>query len=217
LTSYNYTPSLLYNSSHKHTISSFSTQRKTSYEKRSTKIPSLKLWNDRSRTAALVSPHSRQSPFHFIEQFRTTNNFLAPWAGTQHARLTSFLEGLSFPTLSGPAAQHHMNGERHWQYHETTHQLSYCPLFNHSVVPAERMQYCSCDYRICLGSTNGLAHSPGEHDPTQSLSPVLATYYDGAFIQLLAQTIGISETELAPAPLFSCTPHSPCLSPTPSH
>lgn len=38
-----------------------------------------------------------------------------------------------------------------------------------------------------------------------------------SFLHLFAQTIGISVAELAPQPLFSCTPHSPCSSPTPSH
>ncbi|MHB8599525.1 MAG: hypothetical protein ACYDER_22265 [Ktedonobacteraceae bacterium] len=38
---------------------------------------------------------------------------------------------------------------------------------------------------------------------------------DKSFTQLFVQTLGISETELAPLPLFSCTPHSPCPSPTP--
>ncbi len=39
--------------------------------------------------------------------------------------------------------------------------------------------------------------------------------YTKSFVQLFVQTIGISEAELFPQPLFSCTPHSPCLSPTP--
>lgn len=33
---------------------------------------------------------------------------------------------------------------------------------------------------------------------------------DNAFTQLFAQTLGISETELTPQPLFSCTPHNSC-------
>ena len=37
------------------------------------------------------------------------------------------------------------------------------------------------------------------------------------FFHLFVQTIGITESELVPMPLYSCTPHSPCLSPTPSH
>lgn len=36
------------------------------------------------------------------------------------------------------------------------------------------------------------------------------------FFHLFVQTIGITESELVPMPLYSCTPHSPCLSPTPS-
>ncbi len=37
------------------------------------------------------------------------------------------------------------------------------------------------------------------------------------FVHLFVQTIGIAEPELAPQPLYSCNPHSPCPSPTPSH
>lgn len=37
------------------------------------------------------------------------------------------------------------------------------------------------------------------------------------FVHLFMQTIGIAEPELAPMPLYSCTPHSPCLSPTSTH
>lgn len=38
---------------------------------------------------------------------------------------------------------------------------------------------------------------------------------DKSFAQLLAQAVGVSVNDLAPAPLFSCNIHSPCLSPTP--
>ena len=37
------------------------------------------------------------------------------------------------------------------------------------------------------------------------------------FVHLLVQTIGIAEPELAPLPLYSCNPKSPCLSPTSTH
>lgn len=40
-------------------------------------------------------------------------------------------------------------------------------------------------------------------------------YSDTQFWQILAQALNLSEKELAPMPLFSCTPHSPCPSPTP--
>lgn len=39
--------------------------------------------------------------------------------------------------------------------------------------------------------------------------------YDEAFLQLLAHTVGVSEATLNARPLYSCTPHSPCLTPTP--
>jgi hypothetical protein len=39
-----------------------------------------------------------------------------------------------------------------------------------------------------------------------------------SFFQLFEQTIGVPKGgELPPAYLYSCTPHSPCLSPTPTH
>jgi len=37
------------------------------------------------------------------------------------------------------------------------------------------------------------------------------------FVHLFLQTIGIAEPELAPLPLYSCTPKSPCPSPTSTH